>query len=119
MNWHSTSMFLPLFGVALACGGSAMSQQRLVETKSAVEAARQVQADHESPEAALHIQLAEEQIERAQALAKQGDGEEANLVLLRAQSDAELAIQLARTLEQQAEARTAWEKVEELRASKL
>jgi pyridoxal biosynthesis lyase PdxS len=48
------------------------------------------------PEAALHVKLAEEQIEQAQALMKDDDNKRAADVAARAFEDAELALAIAR-----------------------
>jgi len=50
------------------------------------------------PTAALHLQYAREQFVRAEQLSQNGDGDEAQRMLLRAQSDAELAMAITRRL---------------------
>jgi hypothetical protein len=48
------------------------------------------------PEAALHVKLAQEQIEQAQALMKDDDNQRAEDLAARAFQDAELALAIAR-----------------------
>ena len=69
------------------------------------------------PTAALHLQLAKEQTERARKLIADGDRDRAALVLARAEADANLAIALARTANEQADAQGAINKVYELKGS--
>ena len=57
-----------------------------------------------TPRAAYHLELAEEQLTRAEALIRAGRMAEAEGMLLRAQSDAELAIFLTREAALEAEA---------------
>jgi len=55
-----------------------------------------VELPHPHPEPQLHLQLAHDQIAQANAAIKNGDNERASGLLLRARSDAELAIALTR-----------------------
>ena len=48
------------------------------------------------PQANLHLQLAKEEAQRAQALVKQNEKERASYVWMRAEADADLALALAR-----------------------
>jgi Domain of unknown function (DUF4398) len=106
--WISTLTLL------CACGGAELNQTRATDVQASVMAAEQVGAA-DQPKAALHLQLAKEQIEAAKRLAADGDQSNSNLMLDRAKVDAELALQLARTEHEQASARQAWEKIHELR----
>lgn len=103
-----------LSAVASACG-STLSQSKATNAQAAVRAAEEVGAPS-LPKAALHLQLAKQEIADAQKLSQDGEGERANLVLDRAQVDAELAIQLAQTAREQQEAHEAWNKVQETRS---
>jgi len=96
-----------------ACGGAELSVSRLSDARGAVRAAEEVGAN-DQPQASLHLQLARDELARAEALAKDRDGERANLYLNRAQADAELALQLTRTEQEQQKARQAWQRVREL-----
>jgi hypothetical protein len=97
----------------LACGGAQLNQAKVTEVQSSVSAAEAVGANNQ-PKAALHLQLAKDEMVEAQRLAAGGDGENAALLLDRARADAELAMQLARTDQEQEKARQAWQKIQEL-----
>jgi hypothetical protein len=98
--------------VLLACGGAQLSVTRTSEVQSALRAAEEVGAN-DQPKAALHLQLARDEMGEAERLAKDGDGDTASLMLYRARVDAELALQLARTEQEQQKARQAWEKIKD------
>ena len=67
------------------------------------------------PEAKLHVQLAKEELGNAEALAKGGDTERANSMLLRAEADAQLAVALSREDVEKNESLAAVERVRQLR----
>ncbi|MDP9002998.1 MAG: DUF4398 domain-containing protein [Myxococcota bacterium] len=82
--------------VAWACGASMPEpKQPMADAESASRSAREVGADTQ-PAAKLHMRLADEEIANAKTLIASGDNERATYVLLRARSDAELALALAR-----------------------
>ncbi len=70
------------------------------------------------PSAALHLQLAKEQVEQARALIKRNENERAKYVLARAAADAELAVALAREKTMSDEAQKALEQVQSLQGSR-
>jgi uncharacterized protein DUF4398 len=101
-------------GVALAlaisaCGGAPLNKAKLAETQTAMHVAETLGAEND-PKAKQNLQAARDQTTKAQRLAKDGDGEEANLYLDRATADAELAAQRMRTRTEQEKAREAWAK---------
>jgi hypothetical protein len=69
------------------------------------------------PQAALHLRLAQEQTVQAKALIKDGETERAELVLMRAQADAELALALAKEDTSRKGAEAAMEQVRALSAN--
>lgn len=80
----------------VACGGSYPApNERMATSTAGVRAAEELNAD-KSPQAALHLKLAREQLDQAKQLMAGGDNKRADMVLLRADSDAELAVALAR-----------------------
>ncbi|MEY4548433.1 MAG: hypothetical protein RL685_4628 [Pseudomonadota bacterium] len=105
---------IPLCLAAAACGGGQLNQNKATNVQAAVMAAEQVGAK-DQPKASLHLQLAREQVEEARKRAADGDESSANLLLERAQVDAELALQLARTEQEQQNAQKAWEKIREIK----
>jgi hypothetical protein len=97
----------------IACGSAQLSQAKVTEVQSSVSAAEAVGADQQ-PKAALHLQLARDEVAEARRLAADGDEDNAALLLDRARVDAELALQLARTEQEQEKARQAWQKIQDL-----
>ena len=89
----------PVLAACLAIAGCASSfptpTQSLADAQSAERSAAELGAASQ-PKAQLHLQLAHEQIAQANAAIKNGDNERAGGLLLRARSDAELAIALTR-----------------------
>jgi putative IMPACT (imprinted ancient) family translation regulator len=112
-SMHSMLGLVSLAAVVLGCGGAQLNQAHVAEVQSSVKAAEAVGAN-DQPKAALHLQLARDEMAEAERLAKDGDDENAELVLDRARADAELAMQLARTEQEQEKARQAWLKIREL-----
>jgi regulator of protease activity HflC (stomatin/prohibitin superfamily) len=102
-----------LFATVIAGCGSSPAVNKEAST-SAIRAAEEVGAS-KVPTAALYLQLAKEQVEKAKALAAKGDKPEAESMLLRAQADAELAVALSRGEADKTEATQAIEKVRKLR----
>ncbi len=83
-------------GVVSGCAGTLpVPTQQLADTESAERSAVELGAATQ-PNAQLHLQLAQEQLAQAKTSMRDGDNERANLLLLRARSDAELAIALTR-----------------------
>jgi len=102
-----------LLAVVIAGCGSSPAINKEAST-SAIRAAEEVGAS-KVPSASLYLQLAKEGLEKAKALAKDGDREEAESMLLRAQADAELAVALSRGDADKKEAADAIGRVQELR----
>lgn len=78
-----------------ACGSAPQPTDRLVSAKAAMRAAKEVGAA-KNPQAQLHVQLAQEELDRAQKLLEDGENEAADGMLRRATADAELAVAVAR-----------------------
>jgi hypothetical protein len=110
-----TLLVTPLFLLAAACAGTvtgtAVSDKGT--PSASIRAAEEVGATH-TPDAALHLQLAKEQFEHAGMLASK-DKAWSDRLLLRAQVDAELALALARSESEKAEAQGAIDKVKKLK----
>lgn len=105
--------------VALAALGCASNAALRTETStSAIRAAEAVGAD-QVPQASLHLQLANEELVRAQKLSRDGKREEADSMLLRAEADAELAILLSNERAEQSQATRAMERVQQIRADNV
>ena len=67
------------------------------------------------PKAALHLKMAQDQIVTAERLIRDGENGDAGLVLVRAQADADLALELARESQMRKDAAEARAKVDELK----
>ena len=78
-----------------ACASFPVPSEHLAQAESGSRAAQEVGAGNE-PSAALHLKMANDQIAEAKKLMANGDNERADAVLLRARSDAELSLQLAK-----------------------
>jgi hypothetical protein len=100
------------------CGSSLPPpSDRLASAEAAARSARELGADRE-PKAQLHLKLASEQIDQAKKLMADGDNKRADLILQRANSDAELAVMLAKENVAKADAEKAQEKVKAVKAGK-
>ena len=87
-----------ILGIALAtaaCASFPPPNDTLANSLASVRGAEEIGAGN-VPKAALHVQLAQEELAKAKALMAEGDNEEAHYMALRAANDAELAIALTR-----------------------
>ncbi len=80
---------------ASACASAPAPTEQIASSLAAVRGADEVGA-REVPEAALHVKLAEEQIEASKKSMNNGDNTRAALLADRGRQDAELAIALSR-----------------------
>ena len=107
-----------LFTVAVAAttiiAGCANVPLRTEASSSGIRAAEEAGAA-KVPQASLHLQLAREEQETAKGLAAKGEKEQAASMLLRAESDAELAVVLSHEDAEKSEAMAAVERVRQLR----
>ena len=102
-----------LFAIVIGGCGSNQAINKEPST-SAISAAEEAGAS-KVPSASLYLQLAKEELENAKGLAANGDKEQAESMLLRAQADAELAVALSRGDADKTEATEAIERVRQLR----
>ena len=102
-----------LFAIVIAGCGSSPAINKEPST-SAISAAEEAGAS-KIPSASLYLQLAKEELENAKGLATNGDKEQAESMLLRAQAEAELAVALSRGDADKKEAIEAIERVRQLR----
>jgi hypothetical protein len=101
--------------IVIGCGGAAVPQAHMTSSAASIRAAEEVGAEN-APQAALHLRLAKEQRQRALELIRNDDNEEAARMLMRAEADAELAIELARETHVRAESNRTLEEVRTLRS---
>jgi hypothetical protein len=110
------------FPVAMACwlsacgGGYPEPRDQLTASESALRAA-EVAGAQNSPQSALHLKRAREQIDLGKGLIVEGENERAEWILRRAQADADLALSLATEEEQRKKAADAKEELEQLQDS--
>lgn len=111
----SVGMLSVLLG---ACGSSMPPPtDRLASAEAAARSAKELGADN-TPKAQLELKLATEQIDQAKKLMADGDNKRADLILQRANADAELAVMLAKEANAKAEAEKAQENVKNIKAGK-
>ena len=103
-----------LFGLLIAGCGSSPVVVDEESTTSSIRAAEEVGASDISS-ASLYLQLAKEELEKAQIFAKNGDKEKAESMLLRASADGELAVALSRSDTDKKESMDAIDRVKKLR----
>jgi hypothetical protein len=102
--------------LVVACGGAPpVPADQITQTEAAIRAATEVGAPS-VPKAALHLKMAQDQLQTAKGLIAEDENDEARLVLDRARIDAELALALSKEATLRAEAAAAVEKVRKLRA---
>lgn len=99
--------------VSAGCGSSPAVVDKEASTSS-IRAAEEVGASGISS-ASLYLQLAKEELAKAQGFAENGDKEQAESMLTRAQTDGELAVALARSDTDKKEAADAIDRVQQLR----
>lgn len=97
-------------GLLAGCASTQVPADRIASSQASIRGAEVAGARNE-PTAALHLRLAQENFDKAQKLAKDGDGDRAKLVLQRAEADAELALLLAKESQERAEAQRLMEQV--------
>ena len=103
-----------LTGLFIAgCGSSSVVVDE-ESTTSSIRAAEEVGATDIST-ASLYLQLAKEELVKAQTFAENGEKEKAESMLLRASADGELAVALSRSDTDKREAADAIERVKQLR----
>ena len=107
--WGSTI----LLGIAIVGCGSSPALNKEAPT-SAIRAAEEAGASA-VPTASLYLQLAKDQLVKAQDLAAAGEQAQAESMLLRAEADAEVAVALSRGDADKKEAAQAIERVQQLR----
>jgi hypothetical protein len=80
---------------AAGCGSSAMPLDKLTDAKSTVRAAQEAGAQN-TPQAQLHLKMANDELASAQKATDDKDADRARLLLNQAQSDADLSLAQAR-----------------------
>lgn len=107
-----------LAAFAAACASAPPPTARLASSEAAVRAAEELRADN-TPAAQLHLKLARDQLGEAKRLMANGDNERAEYVLLRAQSDADVAVALAREAASRQQATVAIDQLRKARSTPM
>jgi len=108
-------LLFAVIGAATAIAAGCASMPLHTETStSGIRAAEEVGA-LKVPRAALHLQLAKEELGHARRLAARGEEQKATSLLHRAEADAELAVALSREDAEMQKTRAAVESVRHLR----
>jgi hypothetical protein len=103
-----------LLASLVSCGGGYPEpRNQLTASEAAIRAAEEMGAQG-SPQSALHLKRAREQVDNGKSLIRAGENERAEWVLRRAESDADLALSLAREESQRKKALEAKEELERL-----
>ena len=103
------------FALALvACGSYPAPTERVASAEAAIRGSQEVGANN-VPAAALSVKLAQEEVQKAKQLMQDGDNRRAELLLMRAQADAELALAQAREAQAKVEAQAAVDQVKSIR----
>ncbi len=96
-----------------ACGSAAMPMDKLTDTKVTLRAAQEAGAQG-TPQAALHLKMANDELASAQKAIEDDDGDRARLLLNQAQADADLSLTLARGTTEKQSAEAAQAKIVDL-----
>ena len=104
-------MFAAAIAITAGCSNAPL---RTEGSTSGIRAAEEAGAA-QVPQASLYLQMAKEELELAKELYAKGKQEEASSMLLRAEADSELAVELSREDAEKEDARAAVERVRKLR----
>jgi len=107
----SMSGLLALFSVG--CGSAAVPVDRLTDAKATARAAQEAGAQS-TPQAALHLKMANDELASAQKAIDDNDNDRARLLLNQAQADADLSLALARGTTEKQQAQAAQAKIDGL-----
>lgn len=99
------------------CASSPVPAERLARSEAAVRSASEVGAER-VPSAALHLQVARDELSQARRLIADGDNRRADYMLLRAEADADVALTLAREDAARADAQRTLLEVQNLKNSR-
>lgn len=104
----STASLLAVF--IAGCGSAAMPLDKLTDAKSTARAAQEAGAQN-TPQAQLHLKMANDELASTEKAIADNDGDRARLLLNQAQADADLSLALARGSEDRKAAETAQAKI--------
>lgn len=112
-----TIALLAAASVALgACASSPVPADRLAKSQAAIRSAKELGAER-IPPAALHLKVANDELDLARKLMADGDNKRAEYVLMRAEADAETSIALAHENVARSDAQRTLDEVQKLKSS--
>jgi hypothetical protein len=112
MGWAAIGVSaVGVMGIA-GCASTPVPNARVASSEAAIRAAQET-GSRSVPQAALHLKLAEEELQGAKGLIRDNENKRADSLLMRSQADAELAIALSHVAVSNVQAGTA---VDEARA---
>jgi hypothetical protein len=117
MTHRSVLLFFGVVVSLAACGGGYPEPRNQLTSSEAALRAAEVAGAQNSPQSALHLKRAREQVDNAKGLIQEGENERAEWVLRRAQADADLALSLAHEETQRKKAAEVKEELEQLQES--
>ena len=94
LGWTAVGISIAAVMGTAGCAGTPVPNSKVASSEAAIRAAQET-GSRGVPQAALHLKLAEEQLQSAKALIRDNNNQRAEYVLMRAQADAELAIALS------------------------
>ena len=94
LGWTAVGISIAAVTGMAGCAGTPVPNSKVASSEAAIRAAQET-GSRGVPQAALHLKLAEEQLQSAKALIRDNNNQRAEYVLMRAQADAELAIALS------------------------
>jgi len=94
LGWTAVGISIAAVMGMAGCAGTPVPNSKVASSEAAIRAAQET-GSRGVPQAALHLKLAEEQLQSAKALIRDNNNQRAEYVLMRAQADAELAIALS------------------------
>ena len=106
--------FVVCGALAIGCGSYPAPTERVSSAEAAIRGAQEVGSAN-VPQAALSVKLAQEEVQKAKQLMQDGDNKRAELISMRAQADAELALAQSREQQAKTEAQQALDQVKALR----
>lgn len=112
----TASLALAALGLVAGCAGIEAPTKHLANAQSDLRAAETVGVDG-VPKAALHLQLAREELEKAKHLMDDKKNEQAEYMLRRAEVDSALAIVLSKNLPLEEKAKAVRDQLEQLKPS--
>ena len=107
-------LFVGSAALVLGCGSYPRPSDAASKAEATIRGAQEVGASN-VPAAALSVKLAQEEVQKAKQLMEDGDNKRAELILMRAQADAELALAQAREQQAKTDADKALDQVKAMR----